>query len=689
MTIVTERAEIEARAKVTDRMRPLRVDGRRHPPGRAAVALGLRRRRAGRQRERPRRAVRRPERLDPGVQGVHLRRARRAPRRAPTTERLQATRRRRGVAATRTTTPPSSPAGGHSRDRPSRAHRDRRPPRRRAADGLLHRHDGVHRLQGVRGRLQAVERPARPTARSSGGAAPTTTPASCRRIDLAPRALRRVLEPSPLRETEPRAGAPTAVSPRAASRSRPSSRRRDGVDMRPLGVHVRRLQALHERRLPGRLPDRRADPHGVRDRGAAARRLQRLRLLRAGLPVRRRRPRPRRRPRRASARSATTAWRTASSPPAPRRARPTRSSSGPTRSSSSIAERRVADAARARAWRAPTCTAPATSPSTSSPAASGAFFLLTEPPERYGLPAAGRLADPGERRRRDGWRPWAPGCCAAAGARGRRSRSARGGAGDGRRRRARATARRDAGSATRRRSARGGEPGLVAAGGRGRGRRPCTGPRGATRAGRSSTGTTRATATPSPRTARSRRRTARMRAGAMPDDLQGPFIKPPVWTWEVPLYFWFGGMASGSSFVALACDLAGDEWSAARRAQGRARRAVLPAPPLLIVDLGRPERFLNMLRIFKPRSPMNHGRVVPGRVHRPSAPAPSAADLLGRRRAARGLGAVNALLGGYLGLLHRRAAGGHRRAGVGAQPPLPRARSSSPPRRPPAPPPRG
>ena len=32
-------------------------------------------------------------------------------------------------------------------------------------------------------------------------------------------------------------------------------------------------------------------------------------------------------------------------------------------------------------------------------------------------------------------------------------------------------------------------------------------------------------------------------------------MKPAVWTWEVPLYFWFGGMASGSAFVALACDL--------------------------------------------------------------------------------------------------------------------------------------
>src|SRR6266567_4562737 len=34
---------------------------------------------------------------------------------------------------------------------------------------------------------------------------------------------------------------------------------------------------------------------------------------------------------------------------------------------------------------------------------------------------------------------------------------------------------------------------------------------------------------------------------------------------------------------------------------------VLPCPPLLIADLGRPERFHHMLRVFKPMSPMNLG----------------------------------------------------------------------------------
>ena len=52
----------------------------------------------------------------------------------------------------------------------------------------------------------------------------------------------------------------------------------------------RRVQALHRGGLPGRVPDRGAVPHRVRHRGGAGRHLQRLRLLRAGLPVRRHRP---------------------------------------------------------------------------------------------------------------------------------------------------------------------------------------------------------------------------------------------------------------------------------------------------------------------------------------------------------------------------------------------------------------
>jgi Polysulphide reductase, NrfD len=139
----------------------------------------------------------------------------------------------------------------------------------------------------------------------------------------------------------------------------------------------------------------------------------------------------------------------------------------------------------------------------------------------------------------------------------------------------------------------------------------------------------------------------RARTGPLPDQVNGPQIKAPVWTWEVPLYFWFGGIAAGSSFVALACDLAGDDESAAV-ARKVALAALAPSPPLLILDLGRPERFYNMLRIFKPRSPMSMGAWALTAFGNLAAAAVGA-DLLGRRRAARALGAANAVVGGYLG----------------------------------------
>ena len=156
----------------------------------------------------------------------------------------------------------------------------------------------------------------------------------------------------------------------------------------------------------------------------------------------------------------------------------------------------------------------------------------------------------------------------------------------------------------------------------------------------------------------------------MPDEVQRGMMKAPVWTWEVPLYFWFGGLAAGSSFVALACDLAGDRRSA-RWARLVALGAVVPCPPLLIADLGRPLRFLNMLRIFKPRSPMSMGawclvalleRGGGGRRRRPARPrSRRAADRRRERRPRR-----------LPRLLHRRAARQHRGPAVGAQQVLPR-----------------
>ena len=134
---------------------------------------------------------------------------------------------------------------------------------------LPHRLDALHRLQGLRGRVQGMERRAarrlrvdRPLVRQH---------ARARALDVAAREVRRA---------DARAG------------RRRQCRRSDLV-----GVLVRRLQALRACRLPRGMSDRLDRAHRVRRRLRAARHLQRLRLLRRRLPVRRGRPAARRRPR--------------------------------------------------------------------------------------------------------------------------------------------------------------------------------------------------------------------------------------------------------------------------------------------------------------------------------------------------------------------------------------------------------
>jgi hypothetical protein len=85
-----------------------------------------------------------------------------------------------------------------------------------------------------------------------------------------------------------------------------------------------------------------------------------------------------------------------------------------------------------------------------------------------------------------------------------------------------------------------------------------------------------------------------------------PIIKEPVWKPEIPWYFFFGGLAGASSSLTLAARLA-DNDRLARSASLTALAALTISPILLIKDLGRPERFYNMLRVFKPTSPMSVG----------------------------------------------------------------------------------
>jgi formate-dependent nitrite reductase membrane component NrfD len=88
-----------------------------------------------------------------------------------------------------------------------------------------------------------------------------------------------------------------------------------------------------------------------------------------------------------------------------------------------------------------------------------------------------------------------------------------------------------------------------------------------------------------------------------------PAIKKPEWQWPVPVYFFVGGVASGTYIVAALVERQGREEDRSLVRAGRYLQfgALLLCPPLLIADLGRPERFHHMLRVFRPRSMMNQG----------------------------------------------------------------------------------
>jgi len=90
-----------------------------------------------------------------------------------------------------------------------------------------------------------------------------------------------------------------------------------------------------------------------------------------------------------------------------------------------------------------------------------------------------------------------------------------------------------------------------------------------------------------------------------------PVLKEPVWQPEIPWYFFTGGLAGGSSVLSLVARMAGNE-TLARRSLYVGAVADIVSPALLVSDLGRPERFLNMFRVFKVTSPMSVGSWILG-----------------------------------------------------------------------------
>jgi len=83
-------------------------------------------------------------------------------------------------------------------------------------------------------------------------------------------------------------------------------------------------------------------------------------------------------------------------------------------------------------------------------------------------------------------------------------------------------------------------------------------------------------------------------------------VKATPWEADIPFYLFAGGLAGGSSLLGAGADLSGRP-NLRRNARITAVLALSASGLALVHDLGRPERFYNMLRVFKPTSPMSVG----------------------------------------------------------------------------------
>ncbi|WP_206515994.1 NrfD/PsrC family molybdoenzyme membrane anchor subunit [Nocardioides pantholopis] len=127
-----------------------------------------------------------------------------------------------------------------------------------------------------------------------------------------------------------------------------------------------------------------------------------------------------------------------------------------------------------------------------------------------------------------------------------------------------------------------------------------------------------------------------------------PIVKPSPWEKDIPIYLFAGGLAAGSSLLAAGADLTGRP---ALRRTGRfgALAALSVSMVALVHDLGKPSRFLNMLRVAKLTSPMSVGTWILS-IYGPFAGAAAAAEAVAMLPPGRRVGPLR-----LLPLLHRPA----------------------------------
>ncbi len=114
-----------------------------------------------------------------------------------------------------------------------------------------------------------------------------------------------------------------------------------------------------------------------------------------------------------------------------------------------------------------------------------------------------------------------------------------------------------------------------------------------------------------------------------------PVLKPSPWQADIPAYLFLGGLAAGSSLLGAGADVTGRQ-SLKRPARFAAVAAISASFAALVHDLGKPSRFINMLRVAKPTSPMSVGTWILS-VYGPLAGLAGAAELVDTVRADRWL----------------------------------------------------
>jgi hypothetical protein len=141
------------------------------------------------------------------------------------------------------------------------------------------------------------------------------------------------------------------------------------------------------------------------------------------------------------------------------------------------------------------------------------------------------------------------------------------------------------------------------------------------------------------------REAATYQPGAEPVSYYGlPVVKEPVWKWYIPAYFVSGGAAGAAAVLGAASQRRTELRGLVRKSRWIAAGGLGAGTVFLIADLGRPSRFANMLRVFRPTSPMNLGSWLLSA----AAPASAAAAVLGETGAT-GLGDAAGVAAGILG----------------------------------------